>query len=436
MMKTIILSICASMSLHLAHSQSYTSYFAGNATDIVTQPQFGICLMGGAGESDDAMIWFLERANGGDVLVLRASGADGYNDYMYSDLGVSVNSVETIVFNNAAAASDPYVIGKVNNAEAIWFAGGDQGDYIDYWKGTAIEDGINNLINVKQGPVGGISAGMAILGQAYFSASQGTITEEQALANPFAPQMVIGYDDFLEVPFLENVITETHFNDPDRIRYGRIVAFMARLGFDQGIIPLGIASNEYGAIAIDEFGLARAFGEYPEFEEDLVYFLQPNCEGPQGPELIASGSPLTWNRSQEAVKVYQVPATVNGENTFDLTNWHDGVGGTWENWYVEAGVLTRTENAAQPNCFLGLESLNELEIKLYPNPAQSELWLSADIDGIATYRIFDLSGRILQEGTKNSEPWLISLHQFTAGYYYIELSVANRAKTIGFIKTP
>ena len=88
-------------------AQNYTSYFTGNTTDIVTTPTRGICLMGGASEYDDAMRWFLNRANGGDVLVLRASGADGYNAYFYTDLGVTLNSVETIVFNNANASTDP-----------------------------------------------------------------------------------------------------------------------------------------------------------------------------------------------------------------------------------------------------------------------------------------------------------------------------------------
>ena len=43
-------------------------------------------MMGGATEDDNAMKWFLERANGGDVLILRASGSDGYNQYLYSQL--------------------------------------------------------------------------------------------------------------------------------------------------------------------------------------------------------------------------------------------------------------------------------------------------------------------------------------------------------------
>jgi len=62
----------------LAFAQPYTSYFTGNSTDVATTPLGGLCLMGGATESDPAMVWFLERASGGDVLVLRASGSDGY----------------------------------------------------------------------------------------------------------------------------------------------------------------------------------------------------------------------------------------------------------------------------------------------------------------------------------------------------------------------
>lgn len=73
-------------------SQTYTTYFTGNTEDLITTPSGGICLMGGASEDDEAMKWFLNRANGGDVLVLRTSGgSNGYNEYMYSDLGVTLN---------------------------------------------------------------------------------------------------------------------------------------------------------------------------------------------------------------------------------------------------------------------------------------------------------------------------------------------------------
>ena len=100
-----------------AIAQSYTSYITGDEGDVEVQPVPGIVLMGGAGEQDDAMKWFLERVNGGDVLVIRASGSDGYNDYLFSDLGVQVNSVETIVWNSAEASEDPYVLQQLANAE-------------------------------------------------------------------------------------------------------------------------------------------------------------------------------------------------------------------------------------------------------------------------------------------------------------------------------
>src|SRR5690606_8926785 len=109
-------------------------YATGSSTDVTTNHQSGICLMGGATESDPAMVWFLNKADGGDVVVLRASGSNGYNNYFYSELGVTINSVTTFVIHNAAGAIDPYVLQKVTNAEAIWFAGGDQFNYVNYFK--------------------------------------------------------------------------------------------------------------------------------------------------------------------------------------------------------------------------------------------------------------------------------------------------------------
>ena len=56
--------------------QPYTSYFTGITSDAEVDALGGICLMGGATENDEAMKWFLQRAIGGDILVLRASGSN------------------------------------------------------------------------------------------------------------------------------------------------------------------------------------------------------------------------------------------------------------------------------------------------------------------------------------------------------------------------
>jgi cyanophycinase-like exopeptidase len=153
--------------------------------------------MGAAKEQGDVMIWFLDKADGGGVVVLRDSGSDGYNNYFYTDLGVTINSVTTFVIDNSPGAIDSYVLQRVANAEVIWFSGGDKYDCTSYFKDNAMEDALNYFVNTKQGVIGGTSAGLAILGGYYFSPQYGTLTNAVALSNPYHPRVTIDHDDFL-----------------------------------------------------------------------------------------------------------------------------------------------------------------------------------------------------------------------------------------------
>jgi len=296
------------------YGQSYTSYFTGNNIDVVSEPEGGICLMGGATEDDRAMTWFLERANGGDVLVIRASGSNGYNDYLYSELGVGINSVETIVFNSAAASTDAYVLERLSKAEAIWLEGGDQWNYVSYWRNSAVDSIINDGIVNRNIVIGGTSAGMAVMGKYYFSAQNGSMTSAEGLADPYNiyegladPYNIyasVDSTDFFHNDILHDVITDTHFDDPDR--KGRMVSFLARIITDYGVVGKGIACDEYTAVCIDTEGIARVYGEYPE-SDDNAYFIQPNCEiEVMGPEQCSIGSPLIWNRGGQALKIYKI----------------------------------------------------------------------------------------------------------------------------------
>ena len=130
--KTLLIFTLLVTLAKISFSQSYTSYFTGDTSDVTTTTQGVTVLMGGATENDNAMNWFLQHSGGGDVVVIRATGSNGYNNYLYSTLGVNVNSVETIVFNNATASHDLYVINQIRNAEALWIAGGNQWDYVSY----------------------------------------------------------------------------------------------------------------------------------------------------------------------------------------------------------------------------------------------------------------------------------------------------------------
>jgi cyanophycinase-like exopeptidase len=428
MMKKGILVIFAVGTMLSVSGQTYLSERLGSDTDLDVEPSFGLCLMGGAGESDEAMTWFLEKANGGDVLVIRADGIGGYNDYMFSELGVTLNSVETISFESADAATDPYVLQRLNEAEAIWMAGGNQATYTSYWKDTQVMDALNNLINVRGGALGGISAGMAILAEAYFPASLGTVTSEEVLANPFDNGVLLGYDDFIQAPFLEQTITETHFNDPDRIRYGRIMGFMARLKSDQSFRPKAIASNEYCAVTINDEGIARAWGEFPDFDDDYLYFLQENLGDQTGPEVMEQDVPLTWIRNEQAVKVYKVPGTITGENFFDLNTWETGEGGTWEDWWVDGGELFMA--SGDP---LSLTKREIEEISIYPNPTSDFLNLPLELSTRDRFEVINASGAIAQSGSFNNGS-RIDVADLSEGFYVVRVTSRDRVLTSRFFK--
>lgn len=385
--------------------------------------------MGGATENDNAMRWFLERANGGDVVVLRASGEDGYNDYFYSDLGVTVNSVETILCLDPTSGADSYVLQQVQNAEALWFAGGDQWDYVSYWRNTPLEDVFNDLILNKKITIGGTSAGCAIQGQAYFSAENGSVTTNIALNNPYHNTMTLGYDDFLQNPFLLNTITDTHYDNPDR--RGRHAAFLARLYTDYGVPFYGIGVEEYTAVCIDENGLARVYGSYPDYD-DFAFFLQPNCPTPNHPEICNADDPITWTRDEAALKVIRIPGTEDGSATIDLLDWKSisGADTMWQNWWIDAGDIFFSENQQPIDCSSAMATLDNFELRLMPNPATDFIRLTKPIDGMAVYQIVTLSGKIMQSGNwQTGQP--LNIQNLPGGMYVITLN-SKMGYSIGY----
>ncbi len=330
-----LLSACSKTELQVIDEQTgisdadmkVTRYLTGDAVDVTTTTQAGFVLMGGSTDVDAAFQWMIARSGGGDFVVIRATGADGYNPYVYTDLG-GVNSIETLVIKGKKDADDINAYNTIINAEALFIAGGDQWDYANYWKDSKVEDAVNYLVNVKHVPVGGTSAGLAILGDGYFDAKKGTVTSSEALSNPYGSKVSVQFNNFLDIPILTNTITDSHYNNPDR--KGRHVTFMARLIQDNGIDARGIGVEEETAVCIDEAGIGHVYGL------NNAYFLK-KLGG--NPETIVAGSPLTWDRSDAALRVYKVPATAAGTNTFNLTTWASGSGGTYWHFWVEAGVF-------------------------------------------------------------------------------------------------
>jgi cyanophycinase-like exopeptidase len=420
------------VSFQIGWAQNYTEYQTGSTTDITTSQQSGVCLMGGASEQEDAMIWFLNRADGGDVVVLRASGSDGYNDYFYSELAADldepINSVTTFVINNVNGAIDPFVLQKVADAEAIWFAGGDQYDYVSYFKDNAMEDALNNFINTKRGVIGGTSAGLAILGGSYFSAQNGTVTNAQALSNPYHPRVTLGRNDFLNVPYINNVITDSHYDDPDR--RARHSVFLARIATDNVTRSFGIACNEYTAVCVGADGKAYVYGEFPAYDE-FAYFLQANCTTAFEPETCTAGTPLTWRRNSEAIKVYKVPGTESGVNYFDLSDWETGSGGEWRDWSIDNGVFTSVVGVNPQCALLSISEVSLAQISVYPNPFVATIKIESETE-IESIQLMDVLGKTIPVELQSD--MTVNMSSLNAGIYFLRLKRNATTQVLRLLK--
>ena len=301
-------------------AKQYSYFRVGNATDVTTSTTPGTVLMGGGTDVDAAFQWMCQRSGGGDFLVIRATGTDAYNPYI-QQLCPNINSVATLIIPNRTAASDPFVVTTIQNAEALWIAGGDQSNYINFWKGTPVEDQINALI-ARGAPIGGTSAGMNVLTEFVYSAlaSQGA-NSSQGLADPFNRYITLDRD-FASLADLHGIIGDPHFVTRDRM--GRDLAFMCRI-YANGwsAAPRDIAIDEKTALLIEPKRSATVVGS------STVYFMQ----APGAPQVCQPDTPLTYDN----IGIYRIDAS----GSFDLSRW-SGRGGIAYTVSADAGVMSST----------------------------------------------------------------------------------------------
>lgn len=305
----------------------------GDTVDVRTRTKPGLVLMGGGKDVDAAFKWMIGKSGGGNIVIIRASGTNAYNRYIYNLAKVS--SVETLKINTRELANNDTVVRIIRNAEILFIAGGDQSVYMRQWQGTKTADAINYLINEKKCPVGGTSAGCAMLGQIYYTGENGSSVSEKVLNNPYDSTVTLYKNDFVLADVLKNVITDQHYIT--RNRQGRHVAFMSRIITDWKMFPKGIAADERTAVCIDGLGMATVLGS------SKAYFMQTSAG--RLPEVCEAGRPLQWNADKMALKVYQIEGTDKGNGSFDVSGFRSGQakGGTWYWWWIQNGELKTEE---------------------------------------------------------------------------------------------
>jgi cyanophycinase-like exopeptidase len=317
-------------------------------------------LMGGGPDVDEAYRWMMKQAgikpgSGGRLVVIRATGDGAYDPYMYysnaasstasadivdgwvggASLGLS--SAETLVIPSTVAANDPFVNAIVARANVVWIAGGDQSDYLKFWKGQKLEATLKALM-AKNVPIGGTSAGLAVLGQFDFAAMNGTVTSAQAISDPynrymtFDPNPLSTTGGFIAPAALANTITDSHVDARDRL--GRLITFVSRLvapypgsgtqllGCTGGVLKnstaRGIGVSVESALLVDwdpvnaHFNGRRVTNSPAPTTEAAVYFVSVT----QGPTTCAAGKTLAVPSSS-----VQIRKLANSTGTINLSDW-------------------------------------------------------------------------------------------------------------------
>jgi cyanophycinase len=299
----VLVASCALVALAPAAQAKVTRYLTGNAGD-VNPTLFGPAhdFGGGGTDVDPAIQWMIDEVRGCttcsakvDVVILRATGSNGYNAPVYAMNGV--DSVETLVITKRSDANTTAVETTVRNAEVIFFAGGDQCNYVTLFKGTKVETAVESVY-ARGGGVGGTSAGLAIQGDYVYDACTGSALSTDALGDPYHRSISFTYDFFLWND-MDATLPDSHFVARDRM--GRLMAFLARQ-IQDGVTTsaLGIGVNEVTSVVVDANGQARVMGDGP------AYFVLAD----HAPEVCAARTPLTYSN----FKIWRV--TSGG--TFDL----------------------------------------------------------------------------------------------------------------------
>ncbi len=226
----------------------------------------GLFLAGGGGSEAPAaaFVWMHDRSVGpshgrtGNVVVLRAYGEKSYDLPFYQHANFA--SVTTVLIPTCASrAQVDSVVPAVDKADALFFAGGDQSDYVA-WKGSKLIEAVKRVY-ARGGVVGGGSAGLAIQGAAiYDSRAADRMNVEthtaDAVKHPLEPRISFTTKLFAW-PALARTITDTHFAVRDR--FGRLVVFLARIVNDDLLGPgpvYGLGIDQASAVVVDAAGEA------------------------------------------------------------------------------------------------------------------------------------------------------------------------------------
>ncbi|SEA04456.1 Type 1 glutamine amidotransferase-like domain-containing protein [Alkalimonas amylolytica] len=261
-----------------AKPNNITSYLTGTPSDVciaLDANNPALLLMGGGSDVDAAFSQRIRpHLQGGNIVVLRTSGADGYNDY-FMEL-TEAASVESIIVNSRDKANSDYVDWAIRTAEFVWMAGGDQSTYVDYWQGTRVQEAIQYVYS-KGGVIGGTSAGSMVLSEFVYDPGSRPNAISRELVADFCDSSIHISSDFLQFPQLAGTLNDTHFANRDRM--GRSAVLLAHLGAEGRTVSIDERASLF--VGADGTGIVDGTGAvYVLRADEQTVFAQTDCGQP------------------------------------------------------------------------------------------------------------------------------------------------------------
>jgi cyanophycinase len=331
-MKTTVAAVAAALALFTLHSAATPAKASTNVTRCVVvtsaagtaqETPFrpagpGLVLNGGGSFGASSLRWMNRTIRGAgtqnaDVVFLSANPYDARQDPTKRLQRVGgFNAVLSFYIPVCAPASAYVEVARaIDHAEGLYIDGGDQSNYLP-WRGSAIARAVDRLY-ARGGVVGGVSAGLAVLGNYIYDAAAAmarqTVTgSADAVENPYEPRISLSGAIF-HFPPLRDTITDTHLVARDRL--GRMTVFMARLIADGAVTMhppriLGIGVDEGSAIVIDRFGIGHVMGDDGDGRAYIVLGGSPT--------VIRRGQPLQYDDLKLTILTGRGPM-------FDFITW-------------------------------------------------------------------------------------------------------------------
>lgn len=216
-----------------------------------------LLLVGGGSErqggwSDAPYQWAINQSTNKRVAIISYQTSDNWLRNYFLSLGAI--DATNFVISTTAQANSSSVYNDLMSYDVFFFKGGDQKQYYTLYKGTLLEQAVEDKFNAG-GVIGGTSAGMAILSEILFTAENGTFFPYDALENIDSPYYSLK-NDFIHI--FPNFIFDTHF--VERGRNARLIGFLAKWYKQTGNLIKGVGVDDQTALCIDASRNATCFG--------------------------------------------------------------------------------------------------------------------------------------------------------------------------------